>query len=61
MPLRSAVITRGFIALLSVALLSACDNAAQWAYQNGLEFEISRAGLQEETITTDDGIQSAGE
>ena len=57
MPLHSAVITRGFIALLSVALLSACDNAAQWAYQNGLEFEISRAGLQEETITTDDGIQ----
>ena len=57
MPLHSAVITRGFIALLSVALLSACDNAAQWAYQNGLEFEISRAGLQEETITTDDRIQ----
>ncbi|MED5431051.1 MAG: alpha/beta fold hydrolase [Pseudomonadota bacterium] len=57
MPLRLAAFTHGLATLLLASLLSACDNSAQWAYENGLEFEISRAGLQEKTITTEDGIQ----
>lgn len=46
-----------FITLCTSALLlSACDGSAQWAYDQALAFEKSRAGLENQQITTEDGI-----
>lgn len=43
--------------LIGTLILSGCDGLAHWAYESGLDLEKSRAGLEDHTLETADGIQ----
>lgn len=43
--------------ILCTVFLNGCEDAARWAYENGLSMEKSRAGLEDQTLTTTDGIK----
>ncbi|WP_235901834.1 alpha/beta fold hydrolase [Alcanivorax sediminis] len=45
------------IFMLFTTLLAGCDDAAKRAYEMGINFEKSRAGLQDKALETDDGIR----
>jgi len=46
-----------FLFILCTVFLNGCEDAARWAYDNGLSMEKSRAGLEDQTLTTADGIE----
>jgi|GEM_PF-6858303 len=46
-----------FLFILCTFFLNGCEDAARWAYDNGLSMEKSRAGLEDQTLTTADGIE----
>ncbi|MCG8393238.1 MAG: alpha/beta fold hydrolase [Pseudomonadales bacterium] len=46
-----------FLLLTSTLFMSGCEGLAHWAYESGLSLEKSRAGLQDQTLTTADGIR----
>lgn len=46
-----------FFLILSTLFFSGCEGMAHWAYDKGLNIEKNRAGLNDQTLTTADGIE----
>lgn len=42
--------------MMVILALGGCEATRQWAYHEGMSFEKWRAGLNDETVKTDDGI-----
>jgi len=41
----------------TLALLAGCESSQRWVYHQGMDFEQWRAGLEERTVATDDGLR----
>ncbi len=41
----------------TLALLAGCESSQRWVYHQGMDFEKWRAGLEERTVDTDDGLR----
>ena len=41
----------------TLVLLAGCESSQRWVYHQGMDFEKWRAGLEEHTVSTDDGLR----
>ena len=41
----------------TLVLLAGCESSQRWGYHQGMDFEKWRAGLEEHTVSTDDGLR----
>lgn len=41
----------------TLVLLAGCESSQRWVYHQGMDFEKWRAGLEEHTVATDDGLR----
>jgi len=41
----------------ALTLLAGCESSQRWVYHQGMDFEKWRAGLEEHTVSTEDGVR----
>ena len=51
------MVIRLLMLVATLALLAGCESSQRWVYHQGMDFEKWRAGLEERTVATDDGLR----